>query len=153
MNPTLATVKAEQTKLAQMIATIEEDMKKNAFFEYQGNRIPLAIGEKYVGTITSADGSRNHHIILLPGAVSDKTWNAAKEWAESIGGELPDRVESALLFATMRDEFEEAWHWTREANASDSGSAWSQGFYGGLQGCDDISTKLRARAVRRLIIQ
>ena len=153
MNPTLETVKAEQAKLAQMIATIEEDMKKNAFFEHQGNRIPLAIGEKYVGTITSADGSRNHHIILLPGAVSGKTWNAAKEWAASIGGELPDRGESALLFATMKDEFEEAWHWTREAYASDSGYAWFQIFLHGIQNDSYISLKLRARAVRRLIIQ
>ena len=153
MNPTLATVKAEQAKLAQMIATIEEDMKKNAFFEYQGNRIPLAISEKYVGTITSADGSRNHHIILLPGAVSGKTWNAAKEWAASIGGVLPDRVESALLFATMKDEFEEEWHWTREVHASVSGDAWCQNFNDGSQYYDGIYGKLRARAVRRLIIQ
>lgn len=153
MTITLETVKAEQTKLAKMIEAIEEDMKKNAFFEYQGKRIPLAIGEKYVGTITSADGSRNHHIILLPGAVSEKTWNAAKEWAASIGGELPDRVESALLFATMKDEFEEAWHWTREARASDSGSAWFQYFSGGGQGGTVISSELRARAVRRLIVQ
>ena len=153
MTITLATVKAEQTKLAQMIATIEEDMKKNAFFEYQGNRIPLAIGEKYVGTITSADGSRNHHIILLPGAVSGMTWNAAKEWAASIGGELPDRVESPLLFATMKDEFEQECCWTREACASASGSAWYQGFGSGSQISIGISHELRARAVRRLIIQ
>lgn len=153
MNITLEAVKAEQTKLAQMIATIEEDMKKNAFFEYQGKRIPLAVGEKYVGTIASADGSRNHHIILLPGAVSDKTWNAAKEWAESIGGELPDRVESALLFATMKDEFEEECYWTREAYASGSGFAWCQSFADGFQGLSGFFSKLRARAVRRLIIQ
>jgi hypothetical protein len=109
MTITLETIKAEQTKLAQMIETIEEGMKKNAYFEYQGKRIPLAIGEKYIGTIISADGARNHHIILLPGAVSGKTWNDAKAWAESIGGELPDRSEGALLFSTMKDEFEEDW--------------------------------------------
>ena len=153
MTPPLEAVKAEQTKLAQMIATIEEDMKKNAFFEYQGKRIPLAIDEKYVGTIISADGSRSHHIILLPGAVSGKTWNDAKEWAASIGGELPDRVESALLFATMKAEFEEEWHWTREACASASGSAWLQHFRYGYQTNYDVRYKLRARAVRRLSIQ
>ena len=153
MTITLETIKAEQTKLAQMIETIEEDMKKNAFFEYQGKRVPLAIGEKYIGTIISADGTRNHHIILLPGAASGKTWNDAKEWAESIGGELPDRSEGALLFATIKDEFEEEWYWTREALASDSGYAWSQDFSDGFQGHGDITNKLRARAVRRLIIQ
>ena len=153
MTITLETIKAEQTKLAQMIETIEEGMKKNAFFEYQGKRIPLAIGEKYIGTIISADGTRNHHIILLPGAVSEKTWEDAKEWAASIGGELPDRTEGELLFATMKDEFEEAWYWTSEATASDSGYAWCQSFDIGYQGYDVIVLKLRARAVRRLIIQ
>jgi len=153
MTITLETIKAEQTKLAQMIETTEEDMKKNAFFEYQGKRVPLAIGEKYIGTIISADGTRNHHIILLPGAVSGKTWNDAKAWAESIGGELPDRSEGALLFATMKDEFEEEWYWTREAHASCSGYAWFQYCSDGNQSYDDIGCKLRARAFRRLIIQ
>ena len=153
MTITLETIKAEQTKLAQMIEKIEENMKKNAFFEYQGKRVPLAIGEKYIGTIISADGTRNHHIILLPGAVSGKTWIDAKEWAESIGGELPDRIEGALLFATMKDEFEEEWYWTREAHASGSGYAWYQRFTSGNQDLGGIGGKLRARAVRRLIIQ
>ena len=153
MTISLETIKAEQTKLAQMIETIEEDMKKNAFFEYQGKRVPLAIGEKYIGTIISADGTRNHHIILLPGAASGKTWNDAKEWAESIGGELPDRSEGALLFATMKDEFEEEWYWTREAHASVSRCAWCQVFSGGVQIGSGVGSKLRARAVRRLIIQ
>jgi len=153
MTITLETIKAEQTKLAQMIETIEEDMKKNAFFEYQGKRIPLAIGEKYIGTIISADGARNHHIILLPGAVSEKTWNHAKEWAESVGGELPDRVEGALLFATAKDEFEEDWYWTRELrNAPVSGYAWYQHFDNGTQYNGVISYELRARAVRRFPI-
>ena len=153
MTITLETIKAEQTKLAQMIETIEEDMKKNAFFEYQGKRVPLAIGEKYIGTIISADGTRNNHIILLPGAASGKTWNDAKEWAESIGGELPDRSEGALLFSTMKDEFEEEWYWTREAHASASGYAWCQTFSSGNQFSHCLNGKLRARAVRRLIIQ
>jgi len=153
MTITLEAVKAEQTKIVQMIATIEEAMTKNAFFEYQGKRIPLAIGERYVGTIISADGSRNHHIILLPGAVNEKTWKDAKAWAESIGGELPDRTEGALLFATLKDEFEEQWYWTREVHASDSGYAWCQFFHHGTQYIYDIYNKLRARAVRRLIIQ
>ena len=49
MTITLETIKAEQTKLAQMIETIEEDMKKNAFFEYQGKRLsrPLHQGRFY----------------------------------------------------------------------------------------------------------
>ena len=149
---TLESIKTEQSKLAQMIASIEEDMKRSAFFVYQGKRIPLEIGEKYVGTIISADGSRNHHIILLPAEAEKKTWQGAMEWAESIGGELFDRCEGALLFATMRDEFKTEWHWTREQHASDSVYAWYQNFFIGLQDYYNTNYECRARAVRRLEI-
>ena len=89
-------------------------------------------GERYLGAIISADGSKKHHIILLPGSVENKNWQDAMKWAESIGGELPDRTESALLFVTMKDEFEPEWYWTREQHAANSDGAWSQSFsYGG----------------------
>ena len=153
MNITLESIKTEQSKLAQMIAKIEEDMKKPAFFEHQGKRIPLEHGEQYVGAIISADGSRNHHIILLPGEVEKKTWQDAMKWAAGIGGELFDRCEGALLFATMKAEFKEAWYWAREQHASNSYYAWGQYFGDGDQGDGYKSAELRARAVRRLVIE
>jgi len=149
---TLESIKTEQTKLAKMITSIEEDMKKSAFFIYQGKHIYMEPGEKYVGTIISADGSRNHHLILLPGEIENSKWKKAMEWAESIGGELPDRCEGALLFATMKDEFKPEWYWTREQPASDSTYAWSQGFLSGRQGFYTKTDGCRARAVRRLEI-
>lgn len=151
---TLESVKTEQGKLARMIAQIEEDMKKSpGFFEHQGKRIPLDAGERYVGTIISADGSRNHHIILLPGEQNNVKWQAAMDWAASIGGELPDRCESALLFATMQDEFESEWYWLREQHVSDSDYAWCQDFDNGSQDYTNKINELRARAVRRLVIE
>ena len=149
---TLEAVKAEQNKLASMIAQLEEAMKKPTFFEYQGKRIPLNTGEIYVGAIISADGSKRHHIILLPGEKNNVKWQAAMDWAASIGGELPDRCESALLFANMKDEFESEWHWLREQHVSDSRYAWCQTFLNGTQDCTSKRSKLRARAVRRLKI-
>ena len=106
----------------------------------------LADGEVYVGLIVA--GTRREHIILLPGETEAK-WADAMKWAESIGGELPDRVESALLFATLKDQFKPVWHWTREQHASHSGFAWVQSFsYGGqYHGRKDFPC--RARAVRR----
>lgn len=109
-------------------------------------------GERYVGTIISADHTRNHHIILLPGDADEANWQTQMDWAKSLGGELPDRVESVLLFATMKDEFKADWYWTREPHASDASYAWCQYFgdedqYDGLTG-----NTLRARAVRRIEI-
>jgi hypothetical protein len=147
---TLEAVKARHDELATMIAKIEEDMKKPAFFEYQGERIPLNNGERYIGTIISADGSRKHHLILLPGEAESINWQSAMDWAAGIGGELPDRVESALLFATAKAEFKEVWHWTRERHVSGSGFAWFQGFGYGGQLFYYADGEGRARAVRRL---
>lgn len=113
---------------------------------------PLNEGERWVGAIISADGSKREHIILLPGEIGSANWNDAIAWAASIGGELPDRCEGALLFATMKDEFEPAWHWTREQHAADSDYAWYQDFNYGTQYDSYKNHELRARAVRRLEI-
>jgi hypothetical protein len=109
-------------------------------------------GEIYVGAIISADGSKNHHIILLPGESDDVEWKDAMEWAASIGGELPDRCESALLFATMKDEFKPEWYWLREQHATYSIRAWCQDFSSGGHGNYYNRVELRSRAVRRLEI-
>lgn len=109
-------------------------------------------GEIYVGAIISADGSKNHHIILLPGESEEAEWTTAIEWAASIGGELPDRCESALLFATMKDSFKPEWYWLREQHATYSSIAWCQNFVNGGQNNITKTYELRARAVRRLPI-
>ena len=110
-------------------------------------------GEIYVGAIISADGSRNHHLILLPDLAKNLCWKDAIAWAESIGGELPDRVESALLFAHVKDQFEPEWYWTREQHAAYSDNAWYQSFNGGFQLSNLKGYQLRARAVRRVLIE
>ena len=160
MTITLESVKEEQAKLgaqqirlAEMIARIEEDMKKPSYFEYQGKRIALNHGERYVGTIIAADPAHSRHIVLMPGEVESTNWKDAMEWADSSGGELPDRVEGALLFAFMKDEFKDAYYWTREKHASDSDYAWCQLFGHGSQDYGDTYDELRARLVRRLEIQ
>lgn len=130
----------------------EPEPEPENFFTWQEKQIKLRKGEQYVGTIVTADGTRNHHVVLLPGELSGVIWDVAKEWAASIGGELPDRGESALLFATMKDEFDEALHWTREAHASRSGYAWCQDFDGGIQNAYSFCYKLYARAIRRIPI-
>lgn len=128
------------------------NIKESHCFEYNGQRIIIADDERYIGTIISADGSRNHHLILLPGDADEANWETQMNWAKNIGGELPDRVESALLFATMKDEFKADWYWTREPHASDASYAWYQLFGNGIQTYGRAASTRRARAVRRLPI-
>ena len=118
-----------------------------------GVQIDLAEGETYAGLILAEDGSPAHHLVLLPGDNDDATWAEQTAWAESIGGELPSRQEQSLLFANCKQHFESAWYWSGEQHASASSFAWSQGFYDGYQYDSGKSAELRARAVRRSIIQ
>lgn len=106
-------------------------------------------GEIYVGAVVNSDGT-GHHIILLPGDNDNATWQAQMDWANNIGGDLPDRVESALLFQKFKDQFKECGYWTNEAHASDAGYAWYQFFIYGYQINWRKGYYNRARAVRRV---
>lgn len=111
----------------------------------------LAEGERYIGCIGDAAGNL-HHVILLPGDNDDATFEAALEWAKSIGGDLPSRIEQAMLWGNHRDQFKEEWYWSNEPHHSESGWAWGQYFSYGLQNGGHKDDELRARAVRRLPI-
>ena len=108
-------------------------------------------GEIYAGAIITPTGE-GRHIIILPGDNDESTWDAAMEWAKSIGGDLPDRVEQALFYKHLPDQFQKDWYWSSEQHAAYSDCAWGQGFVDGGQGGDGKSAKLRARAVRRIAI-
>ena len=109
----------------------------------------LAEGETYVGCIGDALGNL-HHVILLPGDNDGATHEAQLEWAKSIGGDLPNRIELAMLWANHRDQFQKDLYWSNETHHSESGWAWYQDFYPGDQYYDPKLIELRARAVRRL---
>ena len=122
------------------------------------NKPEMNEGEIYVGAIINPDSS-GHHIILLLGDFEDVTWQEAMDWAKSIGGDLPDRVEQGMLFKYMKDQFKPKWYWSNTQHATSSGSAWchdfsygSQDFYYGDQDNYYESSELSARAVRRVKI-
>jgi hypothetical protein len=112
---------------------------------------PLSEGEIYVGAIGDKNGDF-HHVILLPGDNGDATWQAQMEWAKSIGGDLPNRVEQAMLWANFRDQFQKDWYWSNEVHHNSDGWAWYQYFDLGYQDSRHQTSELRARAVRRLPI-
>jgi hypothetical protein len=115
------------------------------------NKPELKEGEYYAGAIINPDGT-GHHLILLPDDHDDTTWDKAMEWAKEQGGDLPNRVESALLFNQSKDQFKQEWYWTNEQYSAVSGCAGYQNFYDGGQSRVSKDNEFRARAVRRLPI-
>ena len=150
MTITLQAIKAEHSKVAEMIAAFE----KQAVSEYRvaGGTIQLNPGERYAGLILGKDGEPDHHLILLPGDEAELNWDDAKKWAKEQGGELPSHREQSLLYANLKEEFQGTWYWSGVAHERESGWAWCQHFSSGNQGSTRQSRELRARAVRRLIL-
>lgn len=110
-------------------------------------------GEHYAGVTTPHDASQpSHHLILLP-ARPDKRmgWDAAREWAASVGGDLPTPQEQAQLFANCRDNLPKAWCWSN--NEEDASYAWGCTFGNGHQYDTHKSFDGSAVAVRRLTLE
>ncbi|WP_104656565.1 DUF1566 domain-containing protein [Ralstonia insidiosa] len=148
MTITLEAIKAEHTKISEMIATFE----KQAAAEYciEAVTIPLAPGERVAGPVLNDDGTLSHYLIKLPGEADDIDWKDAGAWAQKRGGSLPTRQEQALLYANLKAEFQPAAYWSDQAHEKDSACAWFQDFTLG-QGYGPKSAALRAVAVRRFI--
>jgi hypothetical protein len=153
---TLDDIKAQHAKVAEMITAFEKQQEPSALF-FPEVTINLAAGEHYAGIVLGKDGEPSYHLVLLPGQADDITWDKAMEWAGKQGGEyvasLPTRREQALLYANLKEEFEERAYWSCEAHESESGWAWYQGFDYGYQLISTRCNDLRARAVRRLVIE
>ncbi|MCR4331887.1 MAG: DUF1566 domain-containing protein [Sulfuricaulis sp.] len=113
-----------------------------------------AIGAAYGGGLyaglTLLD-NRAHALVLLPGD-DELNWKDALAWAERQGGVLPSRVDALVLWQNLPGEFRKEAYWTDTQHAAYSDYAWFQHFGGGTQDFYGISSKLRARAVRRLKI-
>ena len=122
-------------------------------------------GGIYAGVARGDGGAPDHHLILSPDLPDRRLqFTAAVDWAQALrtaglsDWSLPNRRESSLLFANLRDQFEPAWYWTSEAVDSsddpDGSYAWRQGFIDGSQDSSGHkSYEGRARAVRRFILQ
>ena len=149
---TLDDIKATQARLAEMIANLEAQQQARSFY-LPAATIDLLPGERYAGIVLGHDADASYHLILLPGDAEGLTHEAALKWAADAGGELPSRREQALLYANLKSEFKETWYWSAQLRESVPDYAWSQGFSYGYQSSYGRDYELRARAVRRLIIQ
>ena len=150
MNITLDSIKAEQTKLAEMIAAFEAQAAAGESIHIPEALIELKPGEHYAGVILGQDGEASHHLILLAGEAESVTFDEAVAWAKRQGGELPSRREQSLLYANLKSEFKPEWYWSGEKHTDDAW-AWYQSFLNGVQYYTPKYCQLRARAVRRSI--
>ena len=152
MNITLEAIKSEQSKIAEMIAAFEKQAEAKTSFVFPETTIELAPGEEYAGLIVGRDGEASYHLVLLSGDVDDINWQDAISWAKGQGGELPTRREQALLFANLKEQFQDSYYWSAQESESNKDSAWYQYFSHGTQCHGHKSLELRAVAVRRLTV-
>jgi hypothetical protein len=150
MTITLEHIEAKQTELADLIAKFKAQPAAT------GQHVQFAVdhqlqpGEVYAGVVLRGDGTPDYHLVLLPHKPDgDLAWQAAKDWAASVGGELPTLSELSLLYANHKARFEPNWYWSCVQHETTSSYAWSQYFTHGGQYGTRKGLELSARAVRR----
>ena len=107
-------------------------------------------GGKFAGITTGKDGVPYALIVLGIKADKRMSWPDAMAFAASHDADLPSRVDGAMAFVTLPDEFEKSWHWLNEQCSPDY--AWSQDFGDGYQDDDYKGNGGVVRLVRRLLI-
>ena len=149
---TLEAIQAKQSELAAMIEQLTAATTSKPTLLYVPEvEIELQPGERYAGAVLDADGKVQHHLVLMPQRPDGKlNWQAAMEWAESIGGAIPTRQEQALLYANCKPHLTPAWHWSSETYEDDASYAWYCYFYYTTQLSYHKSYEGSAVAVRRV---
>ena len=102
-------------------------------------------GGIFAGIITLRDGV-HYAVVLLQKYAENLNWENAKAWAVEQGGELPNRIVSALLIANIRDQLQPRLHWTSDEHGT--AYAWDCFFgYGGQsfarKGCECSAVAVR----------
>ena len=153
MTVTIDAIKAKQTELEAMIQTLCAQAQTVTEIEIESAVIELQAGEHYAGAVLDQDGDHQFHLVLMAQQPDKKlNWQAAKDWAASVGGSLPTRREQALLFANCKPHLKPDWHWSSQEHESDASYAWSCFFFDGYQGVSHKSYDGCAVAVRLIPI-
>lgn len=145
---TLESIESKHSELAALIAQFKQQAALT--IRLRATEIELQSGERYAGATLNADGSVQHHIVLLAARPDkDLDWDDAKAWAGEAGGELPTRQEQSLLFANCRDALPpQSWCWSSEPHGARH--AWGCSFTNGLRSCGYHSSECNAVAIRRV---
>jgi hypothetical protein len=147
---TLEAVQAKQNELAAMIEQLTTQARQVTAIEIEGCTIELQPGEHYAGAVLDENSQHKHHLVLMaPRPESTLKWQAAMDWATSIGGTLPTRQEQALLYANCKPHLKPEWHWSSATHDDDASCAWYCYFSNGHQFIGLKSFEGSAVAVRR----
>lgn len=109
----------------------------------------LKPSEGYAGILLDKSGKPTAHLIEIAVRGQDGTHEEQTAWAKSVGGELPDLQEGALLYANRKHAHESRYYWTRELHAGNADYAWVQTFGNGGQDNVHKGNRYLACAVRR----
>ena len=149
MTTTLQVVQAKQAELAALIAQLTAQATTKLLIAECV--IEIRVGEHYAGAVLAEDGTVKHHLVLMAARPDERLdWQAAIDWATSVGGALPDRQEQALLFANCKPHLEAAWHWSSQEHESNASYAWFCYFFHGYHFSSHKSADGCAVAVRRV---
>lgn len=121
-----------------------------------GAPVPGLDGAIYAG-IAPAEGDmpQAHLVLWLNTPETRQNYEESIALAKAVNPEtdshLPTRTESALLYATVRDQIKkDSWYWTSTYYDDDKDAAFVQLFYSGDQNLYNLSFEYRALAVSRL---
>lgn len=137
----------------QLEATLAERVGAPTFGEVWEGK-----GGLFAGILRGTEGAPDYVLIAGPALEGRLDWNDAMAWAARLNVDglfdftLPSRAELLRLADTVPELFEARCYWSGEMHAALGGCAWGQYFDYGVQGLWYKGFKLRARAVRRILI-
>ena len=104
MSPiTLEALEAKQTELSQLIAKFKEQPMQPLLHVFSEVQIELHPGEHYAGPVLDESGKVTHHLVLMAQRPESKlAWQDAMDWAENVGGALPNPQEQAPLYSHLK---------------------------------------------------
>lgn len=159
------TISISDTEIVRMALERLNDAPRPIAFVHLESDVPR-IGEEwssqggiYAGVARGRDGAPDYHLIVGPEFDGELAHEPATKWAAGLqlhgfsDYTLPFRKEQALSFANVPELFKPAYYWSCEQHASYSDYAWFQGFSDGYQSLWSKVFTVRARVVRRLVIQ
>lgn len=123
-----------------------------------GAPVPGLDGAIYAGIAPAEGGMPQAHLILWKDSYSSpQDFETSVAFAKAVDpatdSHLPTRTESALLYATVRDQIKkDDWYWTSTYYDEDKDCAFVQYFGNGVPDGNDLDDGYRALAVSRFAL-
>lgn len=132
--------------------TLQIDVTKQQI----GAPIPGLDGAIYIGIAPAEGDMPQAHLVLWKDSCSSaQDFETSVAFAKAVDpatdSHLPTSTESALLYATVRDQIKkDDWYWTSTYYNEDKDAAFVQLFSDGDQSYTNLTLEFRALAVSRL---